>query len=200
METDPHSVNEILDRLVLVARGRDRVAVEDIVAAVGNRSYGPVLLVSALIESTPVGGVPGVPTFLATIITIVTIQMLIGRDHVWLPGFIRHRQFGADKLVTASARLRRLAAFLDKWFHGRLQPLTHGIPVRIAALPVLALCATIPPLEIVPFASSPPMWAIAAFGLALLVRDGFLMLVSTGLGLAALGLGLSLLGGAGTAG
>ena len=54
---------------------------------------------------------------------------------------------------------------------------------------VVALCCTVPPLELIPFASSAPMLAIAAFGLAILVRDGLLMLVALALSLLAVGLG-----------
>jgi len=51
--------------------------------------------------------------------------------------------------------------------------------VKLAAVMILALCATVPPLEFLPFASSAPMLAIASFGLALLVRDGLLMLIAS---------------------
>ena len=60
---------------------------------------------------------------------------------------------------------------------------------RRAAAVVVALCCTVPPLELIPFASSAPMLAIAAFGLAILVRDGLLMLVALALSALAVGLG-----------
>ena len=63
--------------------------------------------------------------------------------------------------------------------------LTKGIWLRIAALAILVLCLTIPPLEFLPFASSGPMLAIAAIGLALLVRDGLVMLFALTLAAAA---------------
>ena len=62
--------------------------------------------------------------------------------------------------------------------------------MRIAGAVVIALAATVPPLELLPFASSAPMLAIAAFGLALLVRDGLLMLIACALSVAAIGGGL----------
>ena len=40
---------------------------------------------------------------------------------------------------------------------------------------VLLMCMTVPPLEVLPFASSLPMGTIALFGLALVTRDGRLM-------------------------
>ena len=59
-------------------------------------------------------------------------------------------------------------------------------------MPSLFAC-TVPPLELVPFASSAPMIAIAAFGLAITVRDGVLMLVALCLAGAATGTGAYLL-------
>lgn len=195
MTGNPHTVGEILDCLDEVAEERDRVSVEDIVSAIGSRSYGPFLLLPALLEITPLGAVPGVPTMLAIIIAIVAIQMLFGRGHIWLPGFIRHRAVSAEKVEQSSQKLRGIAAFLDKWFHGRMKALTHGVPVRVAALLIIALCATVPPLEVLPFASSGPMLAIAAFGLALMVRDGLLMLIAMAIAFAAFGLGFTMMGG-----
>lgn len=194
MAKNPHSVCEILDCLDEVADEHDKVSIENVVEAIGSRSYGPFLLVPALLELTPIGAIPGVPTFLAVIVTLVAVQMLFGRNHVWLPGFIRHRSVSGEKVAKSSEKLRKLAGFLDKWFHGRLKMLTHGIPVRIAAILIIGLCATVPPLELVPFASSGPMLAVAAFGLALMVRDGLLMLVATALSLGAFGIGFSLMG------
>ena len=60
---------------------------------------------------------------------------------------------------------------------------------KVAAVMILLLCLTVPPLEFLPFASSAPMLAIAAFGLALTVRDGLLMLIATALSVAAIGFG-----------
>ncbi|WP_066554929.1 exopolysaccharide biosynthesis protein [Croceicoccus bisphenolivorans] len=195
MAADPHSVCEILNCLDEVAKEHSKVSVENVVDAIGSRSYGPFLLVPALLEITPVGAIPGVPTFLAVIITLVALQMLFGRKHIWIPGFISHRSVSAERVEKASRKLRKIAAFLDKWFHGRLKALTHGVPVRIAAILIIGLCATVPPLELVPFASSGPMIAVAAFGLALMVRDGLLMLIATAMSLAAFGIGFTMMGG-----
>ena len=48
---------------------------------------------------------------------------------------------------------------------------------RLAALAVIALALTVPPLELIPFASTIPMATIALFGLGLLFEDGRLVLV-----------------------
>lgn len=198
---EPQSVGDILDDLDELADEKEEVSVAHVVEAFGDRSYGPFLLMPALLELTPVGAIPGVPTFLALIIAIVAVQMLIGKSHLWLPGFIENRSVGAEKLTKATEKLRGIARFLDRWFHGRLEFFTSDTFRRVAAVIVIILCATVLPLEVVPFASSGPMLAIACFGLAIMVRDGLLMLIATGLSIAAVGLGFTLWsGGEGTEG
>ncbi len=194
MNDDPHSVGDILDRLHEIGEDKRLVTVGDLAEAFGSRSYGPFLLVPALIEETPIGSIPGVPTALALIIALFAVQMLIGRKHMWLPEWIKRREIGAEKVKKASDKLRGVARFLDKWFHGRLPQLTRGPAVRVAAAICLLLCLTVPPLELLPWASSLQMAAIAAFGLALLVRDGVLMIVASVLAVAGLGVGIGLAG------
>jgi hypothetical protein len=194
MSDDPKSVGDILDRLHEVGEKNDRVTLGEMTEAFGSRSYGPFLLVPALLEESPVGAIPGVPTAIAIVIALFAVQMLFGRKQMWLPGFIARRGLSAEKLKKASDRLRPVARFMDRWFHGRLTWMTEGPAVRIAAAATLLLCLAVPPLEVLPFASSAPMLAIAAFGLALLVRDGVLMIAASVLALAAVGIGIGWLG------
>ena len=197
---EPECVVDILDDLDELAADNDKVSVAQMVEGFGDRSYGPFLLVPALLELTPVGAIPGVPTFLALVIAIVAVQMLLGRSHLWLPGFIENRSVSAKKLNAATDKLRGLAEWMDRHFHGRLKHFTTKWYRRIAAIIILGLCASIPPLEIVPFASSGPMLAIACFGLAIMVRDGALMLLATVLSAGAVALGVGLWSGGGDSG
>jgi|TARA_Y100001968_G_scaffold184581_2_gene169071 hypothetical protein len=188
-----HSVCDILNRLRETADEHDRVTVGHVLDAIGDRSYGPALLIPALIEVTPVGGIPGVPTFLALIIALTAAQLLFDRDHLWLPGFIQKRSVSGAKLHKSVDKLDGIAHKLDKWFHGRLPRFVKQPWPRIAAIAIIILCCTVPPLEFLPFASTAPMLAIAAFGLALLVRDGLLMLVALGFSILSLALDADLL-------
>ncbi len=178
MSGDPHSVGDILDRLDELADENDSVCVADVVGKMGTRTYGPFLLVPALIGVTPVGGIPGVPTFLAIIVALVAAQMALGRDHLWLPGWIEDRGVSADKLAKSIDKAKKPAEWVDSVFHGRMRALTGPTAARIAAGVVLLPCLAIPPLELLPFAVALPMAAIGAFGIALTVRDGLLMLIA----------------------
>lgn len=60
--SSPDILGEILDEFDGLAQTHGRVTVADMVDAMGPRSYGPFLLVPALIEISPLGGVPGTAT------------------------------------------------------------------------------------------------------------------------------------------
>ena len=194
MADEPQSIGEILDTLEGLADKNERVSLGDAIHAFGNRSYGPFLVLLPLIELSPIGGIPGVPTAIAAVIILIAGQMVFGRKHLWLPGFVERRGVSSGKLCKATDTLRGLARFMDRWFHGRLPALTKGPFVRIAAVGCIVLALTVPPLELLPFASSAPMLAIAAFGLALLVRDGALMIAAIVMACAALAIGVGLWG------
>lgn len=176
MSHTSRAVEDILDVLQETAEENDNVSVEDMVSAIGNRGWGPLLFVPALVVISPLGGVPGVASLMAAIIALFAIQIVLGRDGVWMPGVIARRSVSGDRIEGAVEKVRPVGAWLDRWFHGRLSFLTSDMMIRVAAGVAVALCATVPPLELIPFAGLAPMSAIAMFGLALTLRDGVLML------------------------
>ena len=194
MADEPKNVGEILDRIDEIANEGD-VSLGHVAEAMGTRAHGPFLMVPALIDLSPVGSIPGLPTLLAVVIVITAVQLLFGGRTLWLPGILARRSLSNGKARKTTEKLRGVARFLDRWFHGRLPALTKGPFVRVAAALVILLAFTVPPLELFPLATTAPMAAIAAFGLALLVRDGLLMVIATVLAGVAVAVGLGLAGG-----
>lgn len=192
MDEELHSVGDILNKLEELSGKQERISLGDTVEAMGSRSYGPFLIVPALIEISPIGGIPAVPTFLAALVILFAAQMLLGRRHLWLPGFLARLGVSSRKMLKAIEKLRPLARRMDRWFHNRLPVLTSRPFMRLAAGTSIVLALAVPPLELIPFASTAPMIAIAAFGLALLVRDGLLMIVAMLLAAGAVAAGMIL--------
>jgi hypothetical protein len=177
--SDPsHGIGDILDRLDQAASGSDRVSVGDIREALGQRGQGAFLLFPALIDITPIGSIPGVPTLMAATIILVAVEILIGRSEPWLPAFVERRHLKARTLCKVTSKLGSTGRRLDRWFHGRLCWMTQGTPLKIAAVLIILLALSVPPLELIPLATTAPMSAIAAFGTALLLRDGVLMIAA----------------------
>ncbi|WP_235513451.1 MULTISPECIES: exopolysaccharide biosynthesis protein [unclassified Sphingomonas] len=191
---DPHSVSEVLDRLRELGgqAGDDKAKLGDALEALGQRAYGPFFIIFPLIDISPVGGIPGLPTAMAVVMILLAAQLVLGRKHLWLPGFLANRGLKGAKLVKVADKTRPIARRMDQWFHGRLPALTKGPMVKVAGVAVILLCLTVPPLELLPFASTAPMAAIMAFGIALLVRDGLLMIVACALSVGAVALGAGL--------
>lgn len=196
-QRDPdETTTGILEEVLRIARrdeesggsaGKGRFAVGDVIETFGERAFGPFLIVLPLIEMSPVGGIPGIPTFLALMIGLVAAQLALGRECLWLPGFIERRSVKAERVTGGAPKLRRITRWIDRHTSARWHHLVGKAGTKAAAAMIIALCLTVPPLELVPFASTAPMAAILAFGVGLLARDGRLMALAFGLSALALG-------------
>lgn len=173
--SEHHGLADVLDALRELGESKDQVSVADIREQFGERSVGPFLIVPALLELSPIGAVPGFPTLLALIIIAFSVQILFGRRHLWLPGFIERRELPGPKLAKGMSTLRPAAAWVDRFIKHRLPALTRKPFRMLIAVLCIVLCAVVPLLEVVPFASSVPMGAIVMFGLGLIGRDGLLI-------------------------
>ena len=170
--SDETGLTHLLDSLSALGERHETVTVHQLREEIGERSFGPFLVVPALIELSPIGGIPGLPTVIAVIVSLFCVQIAIGMKHLWLPDFVEKRKMPGEKLQRGLDFLRPLARWIDKILKPRLRWITKPPSLQVIAVLCVLLAATVPPLEIVPFASSLPMGAIALFGLALMVRDG----------------------------
>lgn len=170
--------------------GGPRVTVQQIMDAVGHRSFGPLLLVTGLLGMTPVSAVPGAPTMIAMITLLVAGQLLIGRDTFWLPKFLLRRSVRTDRMQKTVEIIEKPARIVDRMVKPRLEALTGPVADRLVALVCVVLALAVPPLEFLPFVAFIPSAAIATFGLGLLARDGLLVLIALTISAGALGFGL----------
>ena len=184
--SEPQGVEDVISELDELASKSDEVCIGDVLDDFGSRSFGPFILIFALLEMTPIGAIPGLPTILASIIALVALQLLFGKDHIWMPQFIQNRAVSSDKLHKAVEKMRGVAKWLDEHSRDRFDFLTKGMWLKAAAVAIIMLCITVPPLEVLPFASTAPMLAIATIALALIVRDGLVMAIALTLAVAAL--------------
>lgn len=175
---DPHTIGEVVEGLEELSEAERDVTFADVLDKFGNRSFAPVMLVLALLEITPVGVIPGVPSFLALCIIVIAVQMLMGRDHIWVPGWIADRSVSGEKMDKATDKLEGPADKLDGIAKERLKPLAQGPALKVAAGIIILLALMVPPLEVLPWASAAPMIAISIICLAIMVRDGLAMLAA----------------------
>tara|TARA_R110002012_G_scaffold219568_1_gene391011 strand:- start:2168 stop:2779 length:612 start_codon:yes stop_codon:yes gene_type:complete len=177
MKVEKGALTDVVDELKKVSQGKDRVEVGHLIDALDHRGYGPALAVLPLIELTPIGGIPGFPTLLAFTLAIITLRLLMGYEHFWAPEWLRRRKLKSDRVIKSVEWLKPVSLRIDAKLHERLSRFAGPIARRAACIVILGLLLTVPPLELIPFATSGPMIVISIFGLGLLYRDGLLMLL-----------------------
>ena len=68
---DPESLTELVARIRDHTRDQGRVSVGDLMTAVGERSFGPLVLLAGLVTVAPlIGDIPGVPTLLGLLVLL----------------------------------------------------------------------------------------------------------------------------------
>lgn len=178
MEQKPSSLEEMLDRIEEVADKRQKVSLGAVIEEVGNRSFGPLLLMAGVIASSPLTGIPGVPTATALLVALLSGQLLMHRRHFWLPDWLLRRSLDREKAKKAIEWLRPPARFTDRWLRPRLQVFVHPAGVHLIAMVCLLVAMAMPLMELVPFSAHAAGVALSAFGLSLLARDGLLALMA----------------------
>ncbi len=195
METEGGALSDVVHELMDATPEEDdaKVPVGRLIDALDERGYGPALALLPLIELTPLGSVPGLPTLLALVLAVLAARLLLNYEHVWAPGWIRRLELKAVRVKKSLDWVQPVAQRIDARLHERLKRFAGRTGQRAACVIILCLLLTVPPLELVPFATSGPMIVISIFGLGILFRDGLLMLVGfagaailAGLGLVAL--------------
>lgn len=169
----PTSLTEMLAFIADLADDGKDVAFEDVVEALGGRSFGPLLLLCGLIILAPVvGDIPGVPTITGLLVLLVSVQLLIGREHFWFPGWIRKRSVSARTITKITTKTRGFARFVDRLLRQRLTWLVSGRAIGVVAAFSMVIALATPVMEMVPFSANGAGAILTAFGLALVARDG----------------------------
>lgn len=173
------NLEQLLDRIGVAARESERVSLGALLAVVGRRSFGPLLLVAGLVTIAPIiGDIPGVPTLIGMFVFLIAVQLLFGREHLWLPRWLLVRSVARDRLCKALAWLRPPARFVDRLLRPRLRIFAHGPVIYVVAIVCIVIAAAMPVMELVPFSANAAGVALAAFGLSLIARDGLLALLA----------------------
>lgn len=178
MAEDPQNLDQLLDRFCSANIHEDRVRVEALIEEVGARSFGPMLLFAGVILASPLSGIPGVPTSMGVLVLLISLQLLVRRDHFWLPRWILQRSVPRSKLERSVGWLRRPARFVDRFLRKRLTFLVGGRGTFFIAAVCAAIALGVPFMEVVPFSATTAGVALTVFGLSLTARDGVLMLVA----------------------
>lgn len=184
-------LSDLIDRISERAAAGESVSVETIQDIAGARIAGPLLFFPAMIVVSPLSLIPTLPTIVATTVILIALQLIAGKSSIWLPERLRRASLSAERTQKALEFLRPAVGWIEKLSKARLTFLTNGLGIRISAFICILVAMTMPPLELLPGASTSAGTIIATFGLALTTRDGLLLLIALSLVLGGLWLLLS---------
>jgi hypothetical protein len=146
----------------------------DLLDGLGRRAFGMLLFVATLpaFIPIPIGGAVSGP-----LVVLIGVQLLVGRREPWLPAAIERRGPHRHALVRFYRLMSPWLARLEKLVRPRLpQVLRHWAAAALTGLllVLLGLLLSLP----IPFTNYLFGALLLLFALALLERDGALMLVA----------------------
>ncbi len=189
MEQEINKIEQIIDLIESAVGDKEEISLDLILSTLGRRSFGPILLFAGLITLAPIiGDIPGMPTIVGLVVMLTAVQLLIGREHFWMPHWMLRRSVKKNRLCKGLEWLRPVARFLDRFMRTRLTMLIQHGGLYVIAFVCVCVAAVMPLMEFIPFSANVAGMVLTIFGLSLTARDGMLALIA--LGLIALSAGL----------
>jgi hypothetical protein len=150
---------------------RERIAVGDLLRALGDRALGALIFIFAVPNVIPVP--PGVSTVLGAPLLFLSVQLMFGL-RPWLPALVAKRSISREDLATLVRRVVPWLARAEKLLRPRVRVLA-GPPAEYLVGLVCLLLACILVLPI-PLGNALPALAISLMALGVLERDGLWVL------------------------
>lgn len=174
----------------LAGRAEGPVTIGAIRDALGDRSFGALLVLFASINLLPLP--PGATALLGLPLVVVSAQMVYGSRRAWLPQALTRRSIPAETFRAIVARLVPRLERVERMIRPRYWPFwrRRGDQVIGVITLVMAITITLP----IPLGNWPPALATALLGLALSERDGILFAIGSAIAIASLAIVASVMG------
>lgn len=151
----------------------DSISVRDLSAQLGDRGFGLMLLLFALPNTIPLP-IPGISTLTSMPLIFFACQLCLGKERIWLPDWLAHRQIPMRKLRPLIQKSLPWLVKLEKVVKPKLDKITTRSFERFAGglILLLAVLIALP----IPLGNLPLGIALAVMALAITERDGIVMI------------------------
>ncbi len=136
-------------------------------------AFGVFLFIAILPSFIPIPGIGGAVS--GPLVFLIGVQLLCGMTRPWLPGFIARRGPKRSTMHKFLGKISRPLQRLDRMLKPRLPALIDPLPARMLTGLLLLMVAVLLSLPI-PFTNYLFGFQLLLFSLALIERDGALML------------------------
>jgi hypothetical protein len=178
MVQELRNLEQLFNHIAFLANENGEISLGIVVESIGQRSFGPLLLIVGLTLSSPLSGIPGMTSISAAFIMLIAAQLLLGRRYFWLPHWLLDRALEQGQVMKALRWITPFARVIDRMTRPRLFFLVRRSGAYVTAALCVCLAMIMPVFELVPFSASAVGVALAALGLALVAQDGLLALIA----------------------
>lgn len=172
------TLNGLFDQLIERTEGEE-VSVGDLLGVVGPRAYGPIIIILGFIAISPLTIIPGATWVVALLTLLIAGQIVLGMRRPWIPRNLLEFNFKREHLIAGTQAARGWASVFDRILQPRLSFLTRKPFLQLVALMCIGAALVTFPLGFVPFGPLLPGLTILVFGLGLMARDGFVILLAS---------------------
>ncbi|MBU1346195.1 MAG: exopolysaccharide biosynthesis protein [Alphaproteobacteria bacterium] len=167
----PLRFSDTLERLG--AHGGSKLFLGEIVEAFGERAFGAVMLLFAIVNMLP--WPPGGTTLTGAPLLFLSAELAWGRDTLWMPRWLDRASVSRETFRKLSGRLMKVIRFTESLSRPRLYFLTGRLGQGLIGLACLVLSAI---LVLPVFGGNLiPAVAIGFFSLGVMQRDGLAVLL-----------------------
>jgi hypothetical protein len=173
--------SDLLDRIGNPAEG-ESVTLGDLLHEFRQRAFGALLLVALLLTFLPA---PGIGAFTGPFVALAGLQLLLTFQQPWLPKWIARRPVKRSTVQRFGKRFRPILARIERICKPRLTGVIENVAAQSFTglqLLLLGLLLSLP----LPGTNYPLGVILLFYCIALIERDGVLMLIGWLLGIAAI--------------
>ncbi|WP_157179336.1 exopolysaccharide biosynthesis protein [Phyllobacterium sp. YR531] len=181
-DNDPRPLSQVFKDLSLSAKAP--VSFTELEEAFTDRSFAALLTFFAILNLLPLppgtGIVTGIP------LVLVSVQMVMGRESVWLPSFLRSKSISPERFKQVSDKVVPWLQWLERFIKPRNWPFgrKQGDRWLGAFTTILGMSVVLP----MPLSNWLPALATAIVGIALCERDGRLLFAGLTIGIVSIGI------------
>lgn len=147
------------------------------------RGFGPMLAMPSFIACTPIGAIPGVPSITGVTILLISLQILLGRRHPWLPQKVMELECEADQLRVIVEKVKPYAVRIDRFLVPRCFFMRQTVFRSLIALCCVGCGLVMIPLELIPFMGLIPAFAVFIMAIGMAADDGAVALIGVSISL-----------------
>lgn len=162
--------SQIIQETIDFCNSEGDVAVGEFLKLLGDRAFYIAILIFSLPNSLPIPGIPGFSTITGLPITFIALQLMVGRETIWLPHSIADKTFRKQSLGKMLKKALPSVIWLEKLLSPRWTLLTEGFSERVIGLMFVILSGVI--ALPIPGGNFLPGISMSLIALSMLEKDG----------------------------